>query len=66
MSVSVALRWMSGLNRGVVSGSEQIVWLSAFNSFICTLRFLLVFPVLWQFGATPTVFFSYQLFVALF
>jgi O-antigen/teichoic acid export membrane protein len=65
MAISVALRWMTGLYRGVVTGSEQIVWLSGFNVFIATLRFLIVFPVMWQFGATPTVFFSYQLGVAL-
>lgn len=65
MSVSVALRWMTGLYRGVVTGSEQIVWLSGFNIVITTLRFLAVFPVMWNFGATPTVFFSYQLGVAI-
>lgn len=65
MAVSVALRWMAGLYRGVVSGSELLVWLSGFNIFISTLRFLVIFPVLWHFGATPTVFFSFQLFVAI-
>jgi len=65
MAVSVALRWMTGLYRGVVSGSEQIAWLSGFNALIVTLRFLLVFPVMWQYGSTPMVFFSYQLVVAL-
>jgi len=65
MAVSVALRWMTGLYRGVVSGSELLVWLSGFNAFIATLRFLVIFPVLWHFGATPAVFFSFQLFVAI-
>lgn len=65
MAVSVALRWMTGLYRGVVSGSELLVWLSGFNAFIATLRFLVIFPVLWHFGATPTVFFSFQLSVAI-
>lgn len=65
MAVSVALRWMTGLYRGVVSGSELLVWLSGFNALIATLRFLVIFPVLWHFGATPTVFFSFQLFVAI-
>lgn len=65
MAISVALRWMTGLYRGVVTGSEQIVWLSGFNASIATLRFLLVFPVMWQFGATPMVFFTYQLMLAL-
>ncbi|MBE0469906.1 MAG: oligosaccharide flippase family protein [Methyloprofundus sp.] len=65
MAISVALRWMTGLYRGVVTGSEQLVWLSGFNVFIATLRFLMVFPVMWKYGATPPVFFSYQLGVAL-
>jgi O-antigen/teichoic acid export membrane protein len=65
MAVSIALRWMTGLYRGVVSGSELLVWLSGFNAIIATLRFLIIFPVLWYFGATPTVFFSFQLLVAI-
>lgn len=65
MAVSVALRWMTGLYRGVVSGSELLVWLSGFNAFIATLRFLVIFPALWHFGATSTVFFSFQFFVAI-
>lgn len=65
MAISVALRWMTGLFRGVVTGSEQIVWLSGLNAFIATLRFLIVFPVMWKFGTTPTVFFTFQLGVAL-
>ncbi|WP_371192553.1 oligosaccharide flippase family protein [Glaciecola sp. SC05] len=65
MAMSIALRWMTGLYRGVVTGSEQLVWLSCFNVLIATLRFLLIFPVLWVWGATPMVFFSYQLLIAL-
>jgi O-antigen/teichoic acid export membrane protein len=65
MAISVALRWMTGLYRGVVTGSEQLVWLGGFNVVIATLRFLLVFPIMWQWGATVTVFFSYQFLVAL-
>jgi O-antigen/teichoic acid export membrane protein len=65
MAISVALRWMTGLYRGVVTGSEQIVWLSGFNALIITLRFLVVFPVMWKFGAAPAVFFSYQMGVAI-
>jgi len=65
MAISVALRWMTGLYRGVVTGSERLVWLSGFNSGIASLRFLGIFPVIWYFGATPTVFFQYQLLIAL-
>lgn len=64
MAVGVALRWMSGLYRGCISGSEQLVWLSGFNSFIATLRFVGVLPVLIWVGHSPAIFFTYQLLVA--
>ena len=65
MAISVALRWMGGLYRGVVSGSERLVWLSAFNVLIATLRFIAVFGSMWLYGFTPRVFFMHQLTVAL-
>ena len=64
MAVIVALRWICGLYRGAISGFERIVWLSGFNVFIATLRFVLVIPFLIHVGATPTYFFAYQLAVA--
>lgn len=64
MAVGVALRWMSGLYRGCISGSERLVWLGGFNAFVATLRFLGVLPVLICVGHSPTVFFTYQLLVA--
>lgn len=66
MGFSVALRWMCGLYRGVVTGTERLVWLSAFNVATASLRFLGVLPVMWYFGFTPYVFFLYQLLIALF
>ncbi|HCT4931674.1 oligosaccharide flippase family protein [Morganella morganii] len=65
MSVSVALRWMGGLYRGIISGSEKLVILSGLNSLIATLRFVAVFIVMWKFGFTPYVFFMYQFIVAI-
>jgi O-antigen/teichoic acid export membrane protein len=65
MAVSVALRWMGGLYRGVITGSERLVWLSAFNALIATLRFIAVFVSMWLYGYTPYVFFLHQLVVAL-
>ncbi|WP_057830216.1 oligosaccharide flippase family protein [Colwellia sp. TT2012] len=65
MAVSVALRWMTGLYRGVVTGSEELVWLSGFNAIIATLRFIGVFVSMWYFGFTPLVFFIHQFFIAL-
>lgn len=64
MAVGVTLRWMSGLYRGCISGSERLVWLGGFNAFVATLRFVGVLPVLIWVGHSPTVFFTYQLFVA--
>lgn len=64
MALIVAIRWMCGLYRGVISGAEQLVWLGGFNSFIATLRFIGVLPVLIYIAATPFAFFSYQLSVA--
>lgn len=64
MAVSVALRWMGGLYRGVVSGAERLVWLSGFNAVIATLRFVAVLGSMWVWGFTPAVFFWHQLAVA--
>lgn len=64
MAAIVALRWMCGLYRGAISGSERLVWLGWYNSFIATLRFIGVLPVLIFIGAAPTFFFCYQFGVA--
>ena len=64
MAISVALRWMCGLYRGVITGSESLVWLGGVNAVIATLRFVGVLPVMWHFGFTPIVFFTYQLLIA--
>jgi len=64
MAISVALRWLCGLYRGVVMGSEKLVWLSIFNVFIASLRFVAVFISMWLYGYTPTVFFIHQFIVA--
>lgn len=64
IAIIVALRWMCGLYRGMVSGSERLVWLGGYNACIGTLRFVGVIFVLKFIGITPTIFFSYQLGVA--
>lgn len=61
MSLSIALRWICGLYRGIISGSEQQVWLSFFSIVITTFKFLGVIPVMQIYGKTPTIFFVYQL-----
>jgi O-antigen/teichoic acid export membrane protein len=65
MALCVALRWMCGLYRGVITGAEQLVWLSGFSVFIATLRFVVVLPVMWYWGYTPVVFFLHQLIIAM-
>ncbi len=65
MGIIVALRWLCGLCRGVIAGSERLVWLSGFNGLIATMRFIAVFGSMWQFGFTPLVFFVHQLVIAL-
>ena len=65
MGVIAALRWMSGLYRGAITGFEQLVWLSSFNIFIATIRFILVILIFLWIGSTPVIFFTYQLIIAL-
>lgn len=65
MAICVALRWMTGLYRGVISGFEQIVWLSVVNSIIATLRFPGVLLYMYYFGFTIKSFFIFQLVIAL-
>lgn len=65
MAIAISLRWMSGLYRGQITGSERLVWLSGYNTAIATMRFVGVLTVLIFIDATPTAFFSYQLCVAL-
>jgi O-antigen/teichoic acid export membrane protein len=64
MALTIALRWMSGLYRGQISGSERLVWLSGYNTVIATMRFVGVLTVLNFISTTPTTFFIYQLCVA--
>lgn len=64
MAIIIAMRWMSGLYRGVISGAERLVWLSGFNATMASLRFIVILPVLMFISATPTAFFGFQLAVA--
>lgn len=64
MGISVAMRWMGGLYRGVITGAERFVWLSGFNVVIATLRFAAVFGSMAIWGYTPRVFFLHQMAVA--
>lgn len=64
IAICIALRWMTGLYRGVISGFERIVWLSIGNVIIATLRFPGVLLYMYYFGFTVQSFFIFQLIVA--
>lgn len=65
MAICVALRWMTGLYRGVIAGFEEIVWLSIINSCIATIRFPGALLYMYHFGFTVKSFFVFQLSVAI-
>lgn len=65
ISICVALRWVSGVSRGVITGREKLVWLSSFNSILASLRFLGVLLYMELLGYTLFNFFCYQLVIAL-
>ena len=60
MITIVFMRWIGGLYKAIINGSEHIVWLSSFNSIIATIKFIGIIFVLKFIGATPVIFFSYQ------
>ena len=64
MALAVALRWIASLYRGVLVGMERQLWLNGFNALVTTLRFVAVIPLLLLAGATPVVFFAFQLAVS--
>lgn len=64
IAIAVAMRWLAGLYRSIVSGNQRLVWLAGFNSAVATLRFVGVIPVMVVFGANANVFFTFQVVVA--
>ncbi|HEU5295880.1 MAG TPA: oligosaccharide flippase family protein [Burkholderiaceae bacterium] len=65
MAAIVGLRWMSGLYRGALGGFEQQVWLGRLNITTATARFVAIVPIFIFVGATPVLFFVYQLLIAI-
>lgn len=65
MFVSIGLRCLGGIYRGVLQGFEKIVWISSFNIIINTLRFIVVLPVMYFTEYSILVFFQYQLLIAI-
>lgn len=61
MGMTIPLRWIAGLYRGVVNGFERQVWLGGYNIAIATFRFVGVLAIFVTVGAAPEYFFAYQL-----
>lgn len=61
MAFAISMRWMCGLYRGTISGSERLVFLSGYSSFVASMRFIGVVPILVYVDAKPTTFFAFQL-----
>lgn len=66
MSITVVLKWLGGLYRGVITGSEKLLWMSVFNASVATIKFVGVFVSMSVFGFTALVFFLHQLAVSIF
>lgn len=60
----IALRWITGFHRAIITGAERIVLLGAMTAGFSTLRFLGILPVFMLVGTDPATFFLYQLMVA--
>ncbi|SEH99010.1 Membrane protein involved in the export of O-antigen and teichoic acid [Rheinheimera pacifica] len=65
MAITVALRWLSGVFRGIIQGCERLVWLSYFNVVLATFRSVGVIAVMNIWGFTPNIFFTYQLIITI-
>lgn len=64
ISLIIALRWLSGLYRGLISGFEKQVWLSYFGCATATARYVFIIPILAWTNGSLLIFFLYQLAVS--
>lgn len=64
MGVTVPLRWVAGLYRGIVVGFERMTWLAVYNIVLATMRFVGVLGVFALFGVRAKYFFAYQFVVS--
>lgn len=65
MGIAASLRWVSGLYRSILTGSEELIWLSRYNVAIATVRYIGVLAVFAWISVEPVTFFLYQLLVSL-
>lgn len=64
VGVVIALRWLSCLYRGIITGFEQQVWLGKLSVVVATLRFLAPIPVVIFWDSSLATYFSIQAGVA--
>lgn len=65
ISITVVVRWVGGLYKGIISGAENLVWISIFNAIISTLRFVIIVPVIIYYNSSASTFFTFQLMVSI-
>ncbi|PUE09131.1 hypothetical protein B9Z51_09440 [Limnohabitans sp. T6-5] len=65
MAMAVVLRWVAGLYRGFLTGTDRQVGLAAVTVVMACVRYLGVLAAMAYWGATVQVFFDFQLFAAL-
>lgn len=65
MGYCVAIKWMSGFFRGLLIGREKIYAVSLVNIIVSTLKFIVVIPVLANFGKNLETYFIYQLIISI-
>ena len=65
MGASIALRWLSGIYRGVITGLQHLVWLNSMTAAFATLRGIGVLLVLALISPSVDAFFLYQACVSL-
>lgn len=65
MGVVFSLKWPSGIFKSVIIGFEEQVGLNIVNMTIATLKFVFIIPIFHLLGATPRIFFTYQVLIAM-
>ena len=65
MALIAALRLISSIYRSVLSGLQEFIVLAGVNSFLSSCKFIGVLPAMYFFGENITVFFTFQLLIAL-
>ncbi|WP_286225633.1 lipopolysaccharide biosynthesis protein [Polynucleobacter sp. HIN7] len=65
IALVIAIRWMCEFYRGQISGAERQVWLSTYTIIIASLRYVGIIAIFMLIGVSPSIFFNYQLCIAL-